>query len=106
MALERLEILSRLGNQSLIRIPSGSVITSHNHFFLLRLPHIINVHVPSPSGATHRGNLNNSLITPADFLLSGLYNTERAEAIHKRLKWITTSHVEIHILHSLNEIDG
>lgn len=67
---------------------------------------MINVHVPSPSGATHRGNLNNSLIALADFLLSGLYNAGRAEAIHKRLEWITTSHVEIHILHSLNEIDG
>lgn len=34
------------------------------------------------------------------------YKAGSAGAIHKRLKRITNSHVENHILHSLNEIDG
>lgn len=100
MAPERLEILSCPGTQSLIGIPAGTVITSHNHFLLLALPHMINIHAPSPSSATHRGNLNN----PFSLWPISLFVAFTAQGGPRRsIKDSSGSPAQIHISHSLHE---
>lgn len=58
-------------------------------------------------GVTLGSNLNNSSQCSGQFPYQWLHaKAGNAEVIHKRLKRITYSCVENHILHSLNEFDG